>query len=144
MNFLHRWLMSSIPGRFWWGEDAGHQKLEWVRGIGHSSPLRGDGQMAQDALAQLMEVDMWHVTQPPQRIVTQNDVIAVHCEKASLVDNVKDELKDQSHLWPVNHTSVAFIQEGGQPGRQVTVLRHQNFNVFQTHPLGFWAQTGQY
>ena len=54
--------------------------------------------MAQDALAQLMEVDMWHVTQPPQRIVTQNDVIAVHSKKVSLADNVKDELKDQSHL----------------------------------------------
>ena len=54
--------------------------------------------MAQDALAQLMQMDMWHVTQLPQRIVTQNDVIAVHSKKVSLADNVKDELKDQSHL----------------------------------------------
>ena len=54
--------------------------------------------MAQDALSQLVEVDMWHVTEPPHRPVTQDDVIAVQCEKASLVDNVKHELKDESDL----------------------------------------------
>ena len=41
---------------------------------------------------------MWHVTEPPHRPVTQNDVIAVQREKASFVDNIKHKLKDQSDL----------------------------------------------
>ena len=41
---------------------------------------------------------MRHVTEPPHWPVTQDDVSAVQCEKASLVDNVKHKLEDESDL----------------------------------------------